>query len=201
LEERKEAVLTVNEEKNLERNQKNDSPKWDSNRKNLLVKILIVIGLILCIFGIMDKIFEHTIFNFFKNLTMPYLEKTYEESKKMFLTLSLLKGTTDIIEGSTVNVSMIVGMEIEIGDIVQPIYDMINILWKVSLASVVILKLETIYYEIFKVKLATILTFISLITIFPYTIYKNKITRIISQLCRKFETKVQKISFISTSLE
>ena len=57
---------------------------------------------------------------------MPYLEKTYEESKKMFLTLSLLKGTTDIIEGSTVNVSMIVGMEIEIGDIIQPIYDMIN---------------------------------------------------------------------------
>ena len=128
MEERKEAVLTVNEEKNLERNQKNDSPTWDSNRKNLLVKILIVIGLILCIFGIMDNIFEHTIVNFFKNLTMPYLEKTYEESKKMFLTLSLLKGTTDIIEGSTVNVSMIIGMEIEIGDIVQPIYDMINIL-------------------------------------------------------------------------
>ena len=132
----------------------------------------------------MDKIFEHTVFNFFKNLTMPYLEKTYEESKKMFLTLSLLKGTTDIIEGSTVNVSMIVGMEIEIGDIIQPIYDMINILWKVSLASVVLLKLETIYYEIFKVKLATILTFISLITVFPYTIYKNKVTKILKKISK-----------------
>lgn len=182
--EKNDAVLTVNEGKNLEKNQKNNSPKWDLDKKNLLVKILIVIGLILCIFGIMDKIFEHTIFNFFKNLTMPYLEKTYEESKKMFLTLSLLKGTTDIIEGSTVNVSMIVGMEIEIGDIIQPIYDMINILWKVSLASVVILKLETIYYEIFKVKLATILTFISLITIFPYTIYKNKVTRIFRKISK-----------------
>ena len=73
MEERKEAVLTVNEEKKM----KNNSPKWESDSKNLLVKILIVIGLILCIFGIMDKIFEHTIFNFFKNLTMPYLEKTY----------------------------------------------------------------------------------------------------------------------------
>jgi len=184
LEERKEAVLTVNEEKKIKKNKKNDFPKWESDNKNPLVKILIVIGLILCIFGIMDKIFEHTIFNFFKNLTMPYLEKTYEESKKMFLTLSLLKGTTDIIEGSTVNVSMIVGMEIEIGDIIQPIYDMINILWKVSLASVVILKLETIYYEIFKVKLATILTFISLITIFPYTIYKNKVTRIFRKISK-----------------
>ena len=182
--EKNEAVLTAGNEKNLEKNQKDNSPKWDSEKKNLLVKILIVVGLVLCIFGIMDKIFEHTVFNFFKNLTMPYLEKTYEESKKMFLTLSLLKGTTDIIEGSTVNVSMIVGMEIEIGDIIQPIYDMINILWKVSLASVIILKLETIYYEIFKVKLATILTFISLITIFPYTIYKNKVTRIFKKISK-----------------
>ena len=183
----KNEVLKTNEniemlEKN--RNNKNSFSNWDPDRKNLIIKILISIGLVLCIFGIMDKIFEHTIFNFFKNLTMPYLEKTYEESKKMFLTLSLLKGTTDIIEGSTVNVSMIVGMEIEIGDIIQPIYDMINILWKVSLASVVILKLETIYYEIFKVKLATILTFISLITIFPYTIYKNKITEILKKISK-----------------
>ena len=174
----KNEILKANENTEIleNKNKKNDFSNWDSDRKSLILKILIAIGMIFCIFGIMDKIFEHTIFNFFKNLTMPYLEKTYEESKKMFLTLSLLKGTTDIIEGSTVNVSMIVGMEIEIGDIIQPIYDMINILWKVSLASVVILKLETIYYEIFKVKLATILTFISLITIFPYTIYKNKIT-------------------------
>ena len=182
--EKNEAVLAAENGKKLEKNQKNNFSKWDSEKKSLLVKILIVVGLVLCIFGIMDKIFEHTVFNFFKNLTMPYLEKTYEESKNMFLTLSLLKGTTDIIEGSTVNVSMIVGMEIEIGDIVQPIYDMINILWKVSLASVIILKLETIYYEIFKVKLATILTFISLITIFPYTIYKNKVTKIFRRISK-----------------
>ncbi|EEX74801.1 hypothetical protein [Leptotrichia hofstadii] len=64
--EKNDAVLTVNEGKNLEKNQKNNSPKWDLEKKNLLVKILIVIGLILCIFGIMDKIFEHTIFNFLK---------------------------------------------------------------------------------------------------------------------------------------
>ena len=50
MEERKEAVLTVNEEK-IKKNKKNDSPKWESDSKNLLVKILIVIGLILCIFG------------------------------------------------------------------------------------------------------------------------------------------------------
>ena len=146
--------------------------------KNKIVKIVIIIGIVLCVFGIMDVIFENTIFNLFKNLTKPYLEKAYEESKKLFITLSLLKGTADVIEGSTVNVNMILGMNVEIGDIVKPIYDIINTIWQISLASVVVLKLETIYYEIFRVKIASILIFISLVAYFPYTFTKNKITEI-----------------------
>lgn len=132
----------------------------------------------------MNKIFEFTIFNFFKNMTKPYLERAYEESKKLFITLSLLKGTTDVIEGSTVNVNVILGMNIQIGDLVQPIYDIIDILWKISLASVVVLKLETIYYEIFKVKLASILIFISLVTYFPYTFYQNTVTEIFKKISK-----------------
>ena len=152
--------------------------------KNKIVKIAIITGIVLCVFGIMDVIFENTIFNLFKNLTKSYLEKAYEESKKLFITLSLLKGTADVIEGSTVNVNMILGMNVEIGDIVKPIYDIINTIWQVSLASVVILKLETIYYEIFRVKIASILIFISLITYFPYTFTKNKITKIFKKIAK-----------------
>ena len=122
--------------------------------KDKIIRIIVIVGILLCILGIMNKIFEFTIFNFFKNMTKHYLERAYEESKKLFITLSLLKGTTDVIEGSTVNVNVILGMNIQIGDLVQPIYDIIDILWKISLASVVVLKLETIYYEIFKMKLA-----------------------------------------------
>ena len=152
--------------------------------KNKIVKIVIIIGIVLCVFGIMDIIFENTIFNLFKNLTKPYLEKAYEESKKLFITLSLLKGTADVIEGSTVNVNMILGMNVEIGDIVKPIYDIINTIWQISLESVVILKLETIYYEIFRVKIASILIFISLVTYFPYTFTKNKITEILKKIAK-----------------
>lgn len=149
--------------------------------KNKIVKIVLIIGIVLCVFGIMDIIFENTIFNLFKNLTKPYLKKAYEESKKLFITLSLLKGTADVIEGSTVNVNMILGMNVEIGDIVKPIYDIINTIWQISLASVVILKLETIYYEIFRVKIASILIFVSLVTYFPCTFTKNKITEILKK--------------------
>ncbi len=147
----------------------------DKNREKI-IKIAVIAGIVLCVFGLMDKIFENTVFNLLKNMTKPYLEKSYEESKKLFITLSLLKGTADVIEGSTINISLIFGMDIQLGDLIQPIYDIINIIWQISLASVVILKLETIYYEIFKVKIASILIFISLVTYFPYTFIKNKIT-------------------------
>lgn len=158
--------------------------QWIKNNKGIILKILIILGIIFCIFGVMNVIFENTIFNLLKNLTKPYLDKTYDESKKLFLVLSLIKGTTDVIEGSTVNVSMILGMEIEVGDIVQPIYDIINILWKISLASTVILKLESLYFEIFKVKIANLLIFISLVSLLPYTFIKNKVTSIFKSISK-----------------
>ena len=152
--------------------------------KDKIIRIIVIVGILLCILGIMNKIFEFIIFNFFKNMTKPYLERAYEESKKLFITLSLLKGTTDVIEGSTVNVNVILGMNIQIGDLVQPIYDIIDILWKISLASVVVLKLETIYYEIFKMKLASILIFISLVTYLPYTFSKNMVTEVLKKISK-----------------
>ena len=152
--------------------------------KDKIIRIIVIVGILLCILGIMNKIFEFTIFNFFKNMTKPYLERAYEESKKLFITLFFLKGTTDVIEGSTVNVNVILGMNIQIGDLVQPIYDIIDILWKISLASVVVLKLETIYYEIFKMKLASILIFISLVTYLPYTFSKNMVTEALKKISK-----------------
>ncbi len=152
--------------------------------KDLILKVLVFIGILMCMFGLMELLFKNTLLNLFRHLTKPYLERAYGESKKLFLTLSLLKGTADIIEGSTVNVSMILGMDIQVGDIIQPIYDIINILWKISLASVVVLKLETIYYEIFKAKIANALIFISLITYFPYLFFKNNVTEILKKISK-----------------
>lgn len=152
--------------------------------KNNIIKISIITGIILCIFGIMNRIFELTVFNFFRNLTLPYIKASYEESKKLFVTLSLLKGVADVIEGSTVNVSMILGMDIQVGDVIQPIYDIINAIWKVALASVVVLKLETIYFEIFKAKIGSFLIFLSLVAILPYMFFNNRITEILKQISK-----------------
>ena len=90
----KNEVLKTNEniemlEKN--RNNKNSFSNWDPDRKNLIIKILISIGLVLCIFGIMDKIFEHTIFNFF---TTTYQE-CFQKETMVLQSLRLSESTSD----------------------------------------------------------------------------------------------------------
>ncbi|MBP6468755.1 MAG: hypothetical protein KA277_12210 [Fusobacteriaceae bacterium] len=122
--------------------------------------------------------------DFGKNIIDNYLQKSYEESKKLFITLSLMKGTTDVIEGSTINLNSIVGMDLQVGDMIQPVYDVINTIWKVSFASVVILKIETLYYEVFKVKIANVLIVTSLLTYFPSLYFKNKISTILKRISK-----------------
>ncbi len=152
--------------------------------KDNVIKFLVILGIILSIFGILQKIFGMIFIDYSKSIIDNYLQKSYEEAKKLFIALSLMKGTTDVIEGSTVNLNSFIGIDLQIGDIIQPIYDVINTLWKVSFASVVILKIETLYYEIFKVKIANILIISSLLTYFPSLYFKNGITKIFKKISK-----------------
>lgn len=152
--------------------------------KDNVIKFLVILGIILSIFGILQKIFGMIFIDYSKSIIDNYLQKSYEEAKKLFIALSLMKGTTDVIEGSTVNLNSFIGIDLQIGDIIQPIYDVINTLWKVSFASVVILKIETLYYEIFKVKIANILIISSLLTYFPSLYFKNGITKILKKISK-----------------
>ena len=102
------------------------------NKLNL-IRFLVILGIILSVFGILQKIFGIVFIDSGKSIIDDYLQKSYEESKKLFIALSLMKGTTDVIEGSSINLNSVVGMDLQVGDIIQPIYDVINTLWKISL--------------------------------------------------------------------
>ena len=116
--------------------------KLSEGNKEKLLKIIVILGIILSVFGVLSKIFEITIFDFLKNESEEYMRNSYNQSKTLFLTLSLIKGTMGVIEGSTLNANAVIGINLELGDIIEPVYEMINILWKISLLSVVILKIE-----------------------------------------------------------
>ena len=107
--------------------------------KSKIIKILVLCGIVLSLFGLLSKVFEITVYDFLKKESQQYMQDSYNESKKLFVTLSVLKGTMAVIEGSTLNANAVVGVDVELGDVVEPIYDMVNILWRSSLVSVVIL--------------------------------------------------------------
>lgn len=86
------------------------------NKQNI-IRFLVILGIVLSAFGILQKLFGFIFIDFGKNIIDNYLQKSYEESKKLFITLSLMKGTTDVIEGSTINLNSIVGMDLQVGDI------------------------------------------------------------------------------------
>mgnify|MGYP003590478595 FL=1 len=89
-----------------------------------------------------------------------------------------------MIEGSTLNANAVVGVDVELGDVVEPIYDMVNILWRTSLVSVVILKIETLYFDFFSVKLSSFLITAALIGLAPSLFFKNKFTDIIRKISK-----------------
>lgn len=155
-----------------------------SENKSKILKVAVILGIILSLFGVLSKIFEITIFDFLKNESEEYMRNSYEQSKTLFLTLSVIKGTMGVIEGSTLNANAVIGVNIELGDIIEPIYEMINILWKTSLISVVILKIETLYFGFFTMKLSSLLITISLILAAPWVFIKNRATEILSRVAR-----------------
>ena len=152
--------------------------------KSKIIKILVLFGIVLSLFGLLSKAFEITIYDFLKKESQQYMQDSYNESKNLFVTLSVLKGTMAVIEGSTLNANAVVGVDVELGDVVEPIYDMVNILWRTSLVSVVILKIETLYFDFFSVKLSSFLITAALIGLAPSLFFKNKFTDIIRKISK-----------------
>ena len=160
--------------------------KLSEGNKARILKILVILGILLSVFGLLSKIFEITIFDFLKNESEEYMRNSYNQSKTLFLTLSVIKGTMGVIEGSTLNANAVIGVNLELGDIIEPVYEMINILWKTSLLSVVILKIETLYFGFFTMKLSSFLLSVTLIFIAPWVFVKNKATEILSRVSKYF---------------
>lgn len=66
-----------------------------------------------------------------------YLEKSFANAEQLFLVLTAIKTVLAVIEGSGVGV----GFNLQVGDIVQAVYDYIDFAWMVILLSALVIKL------------------------------------------------------------
>lgn len=114
-------------------------------------RILIIILLLLCCFaaigGHFDRLIGKVGLDEIANSNDQYLKESFNKSVAVFLTLSVIKSGLATIEGSEAG---IIVFNVEVGDIVQSVYDYVDIAWKTTLAGSTILLLmrlilQTIY--------------------------------------------------------
>ncbi len=114
-------------------------------------RILIILLLLLCSFaaigGHFDRLIGKVGLDKIANYNDQYLKESFNNSVAVFLTLSVIKSGMATIEGSEAG---IVVFNLEVGDIVQSVYDYVDIAWKTTLAASTILLLtrlilQTIY--------------------------------------------------------
>lgn len=97
-------------------------------RRVITVSILLVLT-VLATTGVLTTLQQKVILPPAEN----YIEESQEKALAAFVTISVVKGLVAVVEGSDV-------VGIEVGDIVQPLYDSIDITWKL-----ITLSLATLY--------------------------------------------------------
>ncbi|MCK5780751.1 MAG: hypothetical protein KAH04_06995 [Psychrilyobacter sp.] len=146
-------------------------------------KKLIILGVILflCFSGIIGLVYEHTFKYFYVVTSREYLDSSIEKSTNIFLTLSATKAFTAVIEGSEIGINAVGNFSIQVGDIVQSLYDTIDIMWKVSFLGVVSLSVQKIFLEYFPAILLSYMVGLSVLLYTPSLFFENYITSIMKK--------------------
>lgn len=119
------------------------------NRRVITASMFLVLT-VLAITGVFTSLQQKVILPPAEN----YIEESQEKALAAFVTISVVKGLVAVVEGSDV-------VGIEVGDIVQPLYDSIDITWKLITAS-----LATLYTLEIVLKLCGFLGSAFLATVF-----------------------------------
>lgn len=107
------------------------------------ILILLTIALILATKGHLDRAITRVGLGSINASNDKYLSDSFDKSLKGFLVLSGIKSGVAVLEGSTVGV----GFNLEVGDIVQSIYDYVDVAWRTSLAGCTVLLLMRLTLE------------------------------------------------------
>jgi hypothetical protein len=109
-------------------------PQW--LRRTVLI-ILLVAATILAAAGVLDRGLGWCGLDRLARANDSYLDRAFDRALAGFLILSGIKSGLAIVEGSSVGV----GVQVELGDVVQPAYDYVDLAWKAALAGASIIAL------------------------------------------------------------
>jgi len=109
--------------------------------RNTIIKLIVFIVLSVSILAAggeyVDRCFHEIGMRTIIDSNQHYLQQSFDRATAGFLVLSVIKSGLAVIEGSQIGV----GFNLELGDIVQSLYDYVDIAWKTVLAGGTILML------------------------------------------------------------
>ncbi len=163
----------------------NSSPAVSARR--LVVAILLLAAIPAAAGGLLDRGLEHLGLSRLETANAAYLEKARQRTLSGFLLLSAIKSSLAMLEGSTVGI----GFNLQVGDLVQSVYDYVDIAWKAVLAggtALVILKLllqvlDMLDHWILALLLATSLATLAIGWWLPYQDWLRRILRSAAFAC------------------
>ena len=103
---------------------------WKYVKRSFII-ILLIGSVILAVTGYLDKPINMLGMGKVSESNEEYLKDSFDKAVTGFLVLSGIKSGLAVIEGSEVGI----GFNLEIGDIVQSVYDYVDIAWKTALAG------------------------------------------------------------------
>ena len=120
-----------------------DMPMKKQYAKKSLLLVLVIIAGILAAAGHTDSLVGAVGMGRVSDANLSYLDDAFDRSLAGFLVLSGIKSGLAVIEGSEVGI----GFNLEIGDIVQAVYDYVDVAWKTALAGGTILLITRMCLE------------------------------------------------------
>ena len=99
--------------------------------KEIAIVVILLTGAVLSGTGHLEKAASFVGGETVSNYNEQYLDDSFNKSLKGFLILSGIKSGLAVIEGSEIGV----GFNLEIGDIVQSVYDYVDIAWRTALVG------------------------------------------------------------------
>lgn len=99
--------------------------------KQWIIVAALVAGTVVTAGGLTDRALHWCGMKYLSSANEGYLENAFDKSLAGFLILSSIKSGLAVVEGSEVGV----GFNLELGDVVQPVYDYVDLAWKAALAG------------------------------------------------------------------
>jgi hypothetical protein len=113
------------------------------NQKLIAVILLLLLGF--AVSGVLDLAIDKAFMGRMRDHNIGYLDTSFDKSVKGFLVLSTIKAGLAIVEGSNLEFGFSLGAQgsigLQYGDVVQSMYDYVDIAWKTSLAGGAVLLL------------------------------------------------------------